>query len=213
MESKNDFSNNETKDILDSNPKFSRKYWFVIFIVILALSLLALGWILYYQNSKIAQPSTTSQEIKPDEIVITKLPNGNQLVENKTQGYKFQLPAGWKADGTNRQFYNSSTTEQCKISSAVSFIDSSTTLDSLKYENEKNLLNLGLTVLSKKYEIIKVANYNALKISITTEETGHSTIVDIPIANKLYSYSMYDLSGDNLSCDDYFDQILNTISI
>ena len=95
MESKNDFSNNETKDTLDSNPKFSKKYWFVIFIVILALSLLALGWILYYQNSKIAQLSTTSQEIKPDEIVITKLPNGNQLVENKTRNYSFEMPVGW----------------------------------------------------------------------------------------------------------------------
>lgn len=40
------------------------------------------------------------QAPKPDEIIITKLPNGDQLVENKSHGYRVEVPTDWTVNAS-----------------------------------------------------------------------------------------------------------------
>lgn len=152
---------------------------------------------------------------KPDEITITKLPDGNQLVENKTESVSFQLSSTSFADKTNNQFYSSTPdNSKCKISSAVSMINSSNkTIQDIENSTDKNLVDLGLTIKLKTYQIIQVSGRDALKESLLTNETGYSVSVNIPAKDNLYSFILYSNPEDKFTCDNYFNNFLKSVLI
>lgn len=194
-------------------------YWkFVgVFVALVALGLGAfLLSVLLGVRKPPAVPPPVAQptQPKPDEIVITKLPNGDQLVENRTWGSSLQIPSDWKIDSTNHQFYTPNNySTQCKISSSIKETEKTKTLDDMRLESEKNLDDLSLTIQNKNYQISKVSDYDALKIYLLTAETGYSTTVRVPVLNKIYSYVLYSDTINSSRCNTFFEKVLQTISI
>ncbi len=66
------------------------------FCVILVIASGIFSLISYVRNNKENKNDKTVQEQKPDEIVVTDLPTGEKLVENRTAGFKTEIPIGFE---------------------------------------------------------------------------------------------------------------------
>ncbi|MCL5733101.1 MAG: hypothetical protein M1334_00340 [Patescibacteria group bacterium] len=164
----------------------------------------------FFPQKQLAQTNSPT----PDEIVITQLPNGNQLVENKTENVSLQLSSTSFVDGTNRQFYNSASDGNCKISFDVTLLNNNDqNIKDIESAANKNLADLGLTVVSNTYQIIQVSGYSALRENLLTAENGYSSIVNIPVGGKLYSYVLYSNPKNTSTCNTYLDNVLKSVAI
>jgi len=99
-----------------------------------AITIIAFGVALYFASSYYKEwknKESISQQQKPDEIIITKLPNGEQLVENKTEGFKTEIPIGLEINKTPVNYHLKAFTPEGSKTEMVYQID--------KYDNPSNL--------------------------------------------------------------------------
>lgn len=101
---------------------------------------------------------------KPDEIVVTKLPDGSQLVENKTAGYEFEAPSGWSISPINNIGNGS-----------VQLLASQNSTDSN--------CNYGVSKIPKENNNINLADWYKQNYSDGVESISSQSIKNIEVAN------------------------------
>lgn len=187
-----------------------------------AVTMIAFGAALYFAASYYKEwkdKNNVAQQQKPDEIIITELPNGEKLVENKTEGVSVKVASGWTIDGTMEQFYSPETEKQtnpgsievgCKIATNVSL--SNLSIQDLEKKLKMEHLEL-YTVEKDDFIPFTIINHESLKNILKTSEFGKSTSVYILTGGKLYSLSIMSSAQDEEKCSQEFDKFLQTVSI
>ncbi|MFH1233254.1 MAG: hypothetical protein V1649_01215, partial [Patescibacteria group bacterium] len=148
----------------------------------------------------------------PEYIVVRETPEG-KIVENTIEGYEVTVPKEWKIDATKTQFYTPMIDQEngrCKITQGIN--QGETTVDKIKQDMEASILDTynieDLEV--KKYEVVKIAEHEALKSTIKTY-MGYAISTHVPINKKDYYFIMYFNPTLFNECTDYLDKFLKTI--
>ncbi|MEK7195117.1 MAG: hypothetical protein AAB655_00280 [Patescibacteria group bacterium] len=145
-------------------------------------------------------------EIKPDEIVITKLPNGDQLVENRTQGYKVEVPDGWgvqkNIESTGFIRFLTPYNEGCNYS-----ISKIPNINNVSLKQWFDSL-YGDLIEADKIQEGTFRGSQTLEVTSTIE--GPSKTIYISLPNNIYSFSYNPFGG---RCDQYFNDFLNSLVI
>ena len=184
-----------------------------------AAAIIALGLGLFYVASYYQEwrdRESIAQQQKPDEIIITELPNGEKLVENKTEGVSVKIPAEWTIDGTKDQFYPPQSFKEneiiCKIESYVS---NEVINDIEKFKNEHSSSDELTTVIKSEYTDLIIYGYPALLSFIETDINVITREAIIFTPNKTYNFAVYDLSTNRDKCYKKveFDKFLQTVSL
>ncbi len=173
----------------------------LIFFVIILIGGAAVFAASYFLTSK--KPAQVSAP-KPDEIVITKLPDGNQLVENKTQGYAATIPEDLTPQLTNNLgngalILAASSSSLCNYS--ISKIPNNNNVNLETWFN--NLYSDMVTIQS--FKNLTIANHKAIEVVISTPRP--SKTIYISSQNNIYGFSYYPLIS---SCDNNLTDIINS---
>lgn len=157
-----------------------------------ALGIIILGLLFFYgvsylQNKKNIPP----QEKKSDEIVITELPTGEKLVENRTERYSVRINKDFKAEppiNSNDNGITILTTQNVKCNIYFNKIQNKANLSPLDYF--KN--SYGELINTYQITTGNIKNINATIISINSEgENGYSRNIYLPANDILYEIIAY----------------------
>jgi len=203
----------------------------IISIVIVIVLILIVGGLFYWWQGRMAQKSKEIQkkeEVTEEKIIetfgdiVVKETSEGKVVENKKEGISMKVPEGWVVQlPTNAQepvsFYSPDVTQggegeefTCKITFSVS--QEKKDIASLKEEIGFNISEL-FTVEFHKFEVIKIAEIEALKSILNTLETGYSIAVYIPTSDRLYNFIIYANPEDKDKCSQEFNKFLDTVLI
>jgi hypothetical protein len=180
---------------------------------IIILGLIALYGLNYWQEKKNgSNGNNIVSRQKADEIVITDLPTGEKLVENKTQGYSVRVPNTWQiekptSNQTPISFYTDGL--KCKMTSSVQ--EAVRNFEELE-SKLKNEHSEWYTINQDKFLITEINNNKVLKNLLDTVEGGYSVSIYL-LRDKLYIFSVMNESKDKEFCSQEFDKFLATISI
>ena len=203
----------------------------IILIIVIFVLILGVGGFFYLWQGQMAQKSKESEKkegateekiIETFGDIVVKETSEGKVVENKKEGISMKVPEGWVVQlPTNAQepvsFYSPDVTQggegeefTCKITFSVS--QEKKDIASLKEEIGFNISEL-FTVEFHKFEVIKIAEIEALKSILNTLETGYSIAVYIPTSDRLYNFIIYANPEDKDKCSQEFNKFLDTVLI
>lgn len=211
--------NFEPNSSIPPEKKISRPRFFKIVVgAFLALIFLIGGVIVWraiaLKNERDKANAVLNQP-KPDEIVITKLPNGDQLVENKTQGYKVELPKSWKVENPLPNVPGTSVYNQnlaCKVVSG--FQEHENRSPSKIIEDYLNEETPYLTVKYKKVVEITAGGanqYKGLALFLNSEERGLYINSYISVDGRIFGFIVGGEKCDNPQ--QIFDEYLKNLRL
>ncbi len=149
-------------------------------------------------------------EPKPDEIVITKLPNGDQLVENKTQLYKFEISGNLTVQepkNPNDKGVNILTSNEIGCSIYFNKIGNNDHLSPVEYFKKA----YGDLVDSYSISTSTLKNIVVTIIKINSDgENGYSETIYIPAEGFLYSVVGYSGKPLTLACKNYLTSLVRS---
>lgn len=172
--------------------------------VFIALVVLGTGvflfsvWLQWRSAHPSATPPTPTAP-KPDEIVISKLPNGDQLVENRTWGYKFTVDKDFKVQPPS--------SPADKGVNVLTPKDVGCSIYFNRVNNQKNLMPIdyfkaAYSDLTESYRATStfVRGVNATIISAESGEGGYSELIYLPFGTTLYEVVAYSDKPLNQMC-------------
>ncbi len=171
----------------------------LIIIIIVAGSAL-------YAIKHLSPAPKTAEEPKPDEVVITDLPNGEKLVDNKTQGYSVKVPGDLFIQKSNGiTLYRNTESNNCKIESTILInqdIDKNIE-EARKVTNELETL--------KKFEIkdINIKGKAGKEITQETLENGLIKFAYINNGSKTLNVSVFPDNTNTEKCFNLFSEFLS----
>ncbi|MFA4890669.1 MAG: hypothetical protein WC587_03540 [Candidatus Paceibacterota bacterium] len=162
----------------------------------------------YYKEWK--DKNDTAQQQKPDEIIITELPNGEKLVENKTEGVSVKIPSGWDTQKPlSYQEPIMAFSQHCKFESGI--LDEKLTIEELKKRLEKPADPIA-TIKLQKIESMNINNKPAVKRILDIAETGYIEEIYL-ILSKIYWFTISPLEiNQEENCSKYLNTIVNSFS-
>lgn len=142
------------------------------------------------------------QTPKADEIVITDLPTGEKLVENKTQGYSVKVPQKWVAqsgkEGGSITFF---TPAKNKCNFSLSKIPDEGYQDLRAWY--RNVY--GDLVSDADMKNISLHGLEGLDVIIEVPQSSRTVYLHKP--NFIYGFSYYPLAPE---CSDQLDRMINS---
>lgn len=164
--------------------------------------------------------SAQTNQPKPDEIVIIKLPNGDQLVENKTQEYSATIPDNWyvEKDNFGTVVYSNYNPEDknllpsCKIETSI--LPNNNGFNLSQWINEYLHQDPTISVQSISTQPINVAGHQAIKW--TGKIDGISTIlVYINSGSKIYEIAPSSTDNKDVitECGNAIDSYLSNFNL
>lgn len=187
---------------------------FFAFAGVLLLIIAVVGGIYFYSVN-----NRSSRVPKPDEVVVTKLPNGNQLVENKTQGYKAEVSQDWylERNAVGPAFYpdydpTNSQSVKCKIETAI-FVYSGV-LDLGIWVTKHLHEDSTVSIKERDRQLLLIAGYQAIKW-IGKADNVNTLLAYIGAPSKIYEIAPSTLDGSDVikGCSSELDRFLSKFSI
>lgn len=147
------------------------------------LGLILVAIIISEVINRYSKKDPIAEEPKPDEIIITDLPNGEKLVENKTQGFSVKAESGWFVQENTKGIivYKNPEKGECKIDSSILKNEDIEILVKTDQEDTKQYETV------KFYEVrdIKIGEKTGKEITKETEENGLARVIFLKNKDKI----------------------------
>jgi len=199
--------------------KPSRRPLFKFAAILAAVFVVAAGiatFVLNYQKSAQKMPPLP----KPDEIVVTELPTGEKLVENKTQGYSVKVPMQWNIEKPSAGYLsindiesNKSQNEFCKIELYSITNSNNFTPDTWINREEIKLNESFMNIIKDERKPFQLGSLSGIKRTLETAETGLSISVVITNQEKIYEVVLYPKGAEREKCINDFDSYLLSLKL